>query len=76
VTRDDTPGTGVTVHRIAQPGENNFSAPDSSADPANDPPKPPPGCAPIALDAMSGRVRPTHTWDSVLDSLPPNSGIL
>ena len=67
---------GVVVHRIAQPGEDDFSTPANGAPSAVDAPpvnapKPPPGSAPSGLDVMSGRVRPSNSWDAVLGSLPP-----
>ena len=61
---------GVVVHRIATPGEDDFSTPASGA-PMPEASKPPPGSAPSGLDVMSGRVRPSNSWNAVLDSLPP-----
>ena len=67
---------GVVVHRIARPGEDDFSTPGLPDAPGDDIPKPPPGTAPSTLDVMSGRVRPANSFDHVLDELPPNAGIL
>ncbi len=67
---------GVVVHRIAQPGEDDFSTPVGTDSSTANAPKPPPGSAPSGLDVMSARVRQANTFDKLRDDLPPNAGIL